>query len=304
MELGDIDLNLLVVFDRLLAERRVSRVAETLGVTQPAISNALTRLRKLLGDPLFLPTSRGMQPTPFAEAMADPVASGLALIYTAVNQRTSFDAATSTRAFKIAMTDIGEIYFLPGLLKHFQDSAPHASISTVRNTAINLKDEMELGNVDLAIGYLPALKAGIFQRRLFRHRYVCLFRRGHALARRRVGIAEFSRADHVVVVAAGTGHASVDDLLEKSGVERRIRLTVPHFVAMGHILRDTDLVATVPERLADRLVEPFDLMHCPHPVKLPEIAINLFWHAKSHRDPANQWLRDALVHTHADKGPA
>ena len=113
MNLKDIDLNLLVVFDRLLKERRVSRVAEALDVSQPAVSNALARLRKALGDPLFLPTPRGMQPTPFAEQMADPVASALGLLHSALDQRSSFNPGTSRRAFKIAMTDIGEIYFLP-----------------------------------------------------------------------------------------------------------------------------------------------------------------------------------------------
>jgi DNA-binding transcriptional LysR family regulator len=247
MKLQNIDLNLLTVFNQLLIERRVSKVAETLDVSQPAVSNALARLRKLLGDPLFLPTPRGMQPTPFAEQMAEPVATALGLIHSAVNQRSSFDPATSRRAFRIAMTDIGEIYFLPKLLRNFQRAAPNVSVTTVRNTAVNLKDEMEAGSVDLAAGYLPALKAGFFQRRLFHHRYVCLFRKGHALDKRRISLADFSRADHVVILAVGTGHNAVDEVLERSGIVRKVRLTVPHFVAVGYILRDTDMVATVPE---------------------------------------------------------
>lgn len=304
MELKDIDLNLLVVFDRLLVERRVAKVAEALDVSQPAVSNALARLRKLLGDPLFLPTPKGMQPTPFAESMADPVAHALGMIHSAVNQRASFDPATSRRTFKVAMTDIGEIYFLPGVLREFVRTAPHVSLNTVRNTAINLKDEMESGSVDLAVGYLPALKAGFFQRRLFRHRYVCLFRKGHALQGRKLGMAEFTRAEHVVIVAAGTGHGIVDEVLERAGIARQVRLTVPHYVAVGHILRDTDLVATVPERFAERVAGPFGLVHVPHPAKLPEIAINMFWHAKAHKDPANQWLRESVFRLHAEEGAA
>jgi DNA-binding transcriptional LysR family regulator len=245
-----------------------------------------------------------MQPTPFAESMADPVAHALAMIHGAVNQCTSFDAATSRRAFKIAMTDIGEIYFLPELLREFRRTAPHVSLNTVRNTAVNLKEEMEAGSVDLAVGYLPALKAGFFQRRLFRHRYVCLFRKGHALDKRKISVAEFSRADHVVIIAAGTGHGTVDEVLERSGVARQVRLTVPHFVAVGHILRDSDMVATVPERFAARVAGPFELTYVPHPVPLPEIAINLFWHAKSHKDAANQWLRESVFRLHADDAPA
>ena len=170
MNLRDIDLNLLVVFNQLLVERRVSKVAEKLGLTQPAVSNALARLRKLLGDELFLRTPRGMQPTPFADELAEPVAYALGMIHGALNQRSSFEPATSQRSFTIGMTDIGEIYFLPKLMDELARLAPGVSVSTVRNAAVNLKDEMEAGHVDLALGLLPQLKGGFFQRRLFRQR--------------------------------------------------------------------------------------------------------------------------------------
>ena len=150
---------------------------------------------------------------------------------------------------------------------------------------------MEAGKVDIAIGLLPQLKAGFFQRRLFRQRYVCLFRQGHKLDKKKISLAEFSAAEHLVVVSAGTGHGKVDELLKRSGIHRDVRLTVPHFVGVGHILEASDLVATVPERLAERLVEPFKLAYVSHPAKLPEVAINVFWHAKFHKAPANQWLR-------------
>ena len=194
MELKDIDLNLLVVFNQLLVERRVSKVAENLDLTQPAVSNALARLRKLLGDELFLRTPAGMEPTPFADQLAESVTYALGMIHSAINQRTSFDPHSSTRSFTIGMTDIGEIYFLPALMDRLRQEAPGVSLSTVRNTAVNLKDEMEAGKVDLAIGLLPQLKAGFFQRRLFRQRYVCLFRKGHRLDKKKISLAEFSSA--------------------------------------------------------------------------------------------------------------
>jgi DNA-binding transcriptional LysR family regulator len=299
LDLKDLDLNLLLVFNQLLVERRVSRVAESMGVSQPAVSNSLARLRKLLGDELFLRTTKGMEPTPFAVQLAEPVAYALGMLHSAVNQRSTFDPAKSDRAFTIGMTDIGEIYFLPTLMDALARSAPGVSVSTVRNTGINLKDEMESGHVDLAIGLLPQLKAGFFQRRLFRQRYVCMFRKGHRLDKRRITLDEFSNADHVVVVSAGTGHGKVDELLERGGVQRRVRLTVPHFVAVGHILHTTDMIATVPERFAQKVAGPFDLAYVAHPVALPEIAINIFWHAKYHKDPANQWLRGLVFQLHA-----
>jgi len=299
MELKDIDLNLLVVFNQLLSERNVSRVAENLGLGQPAVSNALARLRKLFGDQLFLRTSQGMQPTPFADQLAESIGYALGMIHGAVNARTSFDPATSKRRFSIGMTDIGEIYFLPKLMKRIELVAPSVSISTVRNTATNLKDAMEAGHIDLAIGLLPQLKAGFFQQRLFTQQYVCMFRKGHPLDQRKFSSSDFFAADHVAIVSAGTGHGKVDDILDSGSPQRRVRLTVPHFVAIGHILQSTDMVATVPERLAEKMAKPFNLEYVSHPVKLPQIAINLFWHAKYHKDPANQWLRSLVFEMHS-----
>ena len=254
----------------------------------------------MLGDELFLRTPGGMEPTPFADQLAEPVAYALGMIHSALNQRSTFDPAVSERVFTIGMTDIGEIYFLPSLMERLAAAAPRLSLSTVRNTAVNLRDEMSAGHVDLAIGLLPQLKGGFYQRRLFKQRYVCMFRKAHRLDKRKISLQEFSAAEHVVVVSAGTGHGKVDELLERSGIERKVRLTVPHFVAIGHILHNTNMVATVPERLAQRMVEPFGLSYVSHPAALPEVAINVFWHAKHHKDPANQWLRGLLFEMYAD----
>lgn len=293
MDLEKIDLNLLVVFKHLLAERSVSRAAQALDLSQPAVSNALARLRKLLGDELFLRTPAGMVPTPFAEQLAESVTYALGMIHAALNQRSAFDPEHSERSFVISMTDIGEIYFLPLLMNVMRTEAPGVSITTHRNAG-NLREEMEAGKVDLAIGLLPILKSGFFQRRLFAQRYVCLMRKGHRLDRKKITLADFSAAEHLVVVSAGTGHGQVDELLKRKGIARRIALTVPHFVAVGHILQATELVSTVPERFAERMVEPFNLVAVPHPVDLPQVAINVFWHAKYHKDPGNQWLRGVL----------
>ncbi|MES2190532.1 MAG: LysR family transcriptional regulator [Pseudomonadota bacterium] len=299
MELEDIDLNLLVVFNQLLVERKVSRVAENLGLGQPAVSNALARMRKLFGDELFLRTSSGMEPTPFATQLAGSVTSALGMIHGAINLKASFDPATSTRRFSIGMTDIGEIYFLPRLMKEMARIAPSVTVSTVRNTQARLKDDMEAGRIDLAIGLLPQLDSGFFQRRLFMQKYVCMFRKGHRLDKPRILAADFFAADHVAIVSEGTGHGKVDEILDSGPAKRKITLTVPHFVAVGHILQSTDMVATVPERLAYSMAKPFNLKHVPHPVKLPQIAINLFWHARYQKDPANQWLRTLVFDLHS-----
>jgi DNA-binding transcriptional LysR family regulator len=295
MELNQIDLNLLVIFNQLILERRVSKVAEKLGLTQPAVSNSLAKLRRLFCDELFLRTPAGMIPTAFAERLAAPVGNAFALIHGGINQQETFDPAKRKLSITIGMTDIGEIVFLPSLVKRLAQEAPGITLNTVRNTAVNLRDDMESGKVDLAIGLLPQLKAGFFQRRLFRQRYVCLLRRGHRLDKTKITLADFQRAEHLVVVSAGTGHGKVDELFMRGKIQRVVRLTVPHFVGVGHILQSSDLVATVPERLAQHLVEPFGLICIPHPVRLPEISINVFWHAKMHRSPSNQWLRDVVL---------
>ena len=291
MELSDIDLNQLVLFQQLMVERRVSKVADKLGLTQPAVSNTLAKLRRQFGDDLFVRTPTGMMPTPFAEQLAEPVGYALGMIHSGLNQHSRFEPASVKRSFTIGMTDIGEIVFLPELVERLRQQAPGVSLSTVRTTATNLREDMEAGKVDLAIGPLPQLKAGFFQRRLFQQRYVCLFRKGHPLDRKRLSLADFKAAEHLVIVSAGTGHGKVDELIQRAGVERRMRLTVPHFVSVGHILRRSDMLATVTERLAESLAEPFDLRYLPHPIELPEVAINVFWHATVHRSSAHQWLR-------------
>ncbi len=179
-------------------------------------------------------------------------------------------------------------------------SAPGISVSTVRNTTVNLEDEMETGRVDLAVGLLPQLAAGFVQRHLFRQRYVCTFRKGHALDKHKISLREFSAAEHLVVIAAGTGHGKVDELLKRAGVTRNVKVRVPHFVAVGHLLRESDLVATLPERLAQSVAGPFGLSYVTHPAKLPEISIALYWHDRYHRDPASQWLRTVIGRLFAD----
>jgi DNA-binding transcriptional LysR family regulator len=305
MRLSDLDLNLLVVFHQLMLDGQVSKASRALGLSQPAVSNALARLRALLKDELFLRSSRGVTPTPYALSIADAVAEALATLHEAINQRTNFDPKTGERNFSIAMTDIGEIYFLPALLRALATRAPHVTISTVRNTTINLRESLETGALDLAIGLIPELKGEIFQRRLFKQRYVCVLRKTHPLAKKRsLSLKDYASAEHVAVIAAGTGHGVVDEVIARSGIARRVRLTVPHFVAMGHILAATDLVATVPQALADRIAAPFDLVQLASPIAVPEIAINMFWHPRAQRDPANKWLRDLFAELFASEAPA
>ncbi len=300
MNLQDIDLNLLVVFNQLHNDGSVSVAAEKLGLSQPTVSNALRRLRVLLNDELFLRTTKGMEPTPYAAQLAEPIAYALNTIQRSLASPVVFEPSASKRTFTVAMTDLGEIELLPPLMHALHELAPGVTLSTVRNNRESLREEMETGQVDLAIGLIPQLKTGFFQQRLFMQRYVCLFREGHPLDGARLTRRQFYDAEHVVVVSAGTGHDKVHEIIDSAPEKRRVSLYVPHFVALGHIVRNSDMIATVPERYALRSSQPFGLRYLPHPVPLPTIGINMFWHAKFHREPGNQWLRQLVFKLFSD----
>jgi DNA-binding transcriptional LysR family regulator len=301
MELARLDLNLLLVFHHLLREKRVSAVATVLGMSQPAVSSALGRLRTSLGDALFLRTQGGMVPTPYALQLAEPVATALDGLQQALQVRASFDPATSERRFTLAMTDVGEMYFLPVLMDALAQSAPSVTLKVVAVTSASLGEDMATGRTDLALGLLPQLQAGFFQQALFRQPYVCLMREGHPLAQsEELTLPDFAAASHVRVIAAGTGHGRVDEALERQGLQRRIRLTVPHYVALGDVLSHSDLIATVPERFAQRVTRPFALTTRALPLAVDGSGIHQFWHARLHKDPGHQWLRMLVAQCFGD----
>ena len=307
MDLARLDLNLLLVFHHLLREKRVSAVATVLGMSQPAVSSALGRLRTNLDDPLFLRTQGGMVPTPYALQLAEPVATALDGLQQALQVRASFDPATSARRFSLAMTDVGEMYFLPVLMDALSQNAPGVTLNVVAVTSASLGDDMATGRTDLALGLLPQLQAGFFQQALFRQPYVCLMREGHPLAHApSLALADFAAASHVRVIAAGTGHGRIDEAineaLEQQGLPRRIRLTVPHYVALGDVLSHSDLIATVPERFAQRVTRPFALISRALPLTVDGSAIHQFWHARLHKDPGHQWLRELVAQCFGDGG--
>jgi DNA-binding transcriptional LysR family regulator len=287
-----IDLNLLLVFSHVFREKRVRRVAEILGMSQPGVSNALNRLRGLLNDELFVRTPHGMEPTSYAMQLAGPISEALEQIRSALGVETPFEPATSKRRFTIAMTDIGEIDFLPSMMDAIGRVAPSVTINTVRNNALHLREEMDNGQVNLAVGLLPDLQTNFFKRQLTVSEYVCLFRRGHPLDKSQITLDEFIAASHLVVVSTGTGHGLADEEFERRGIARSVKLRIPHFASVGYLLH-----ATVPQRLVNRCAGPFDLSSVPVPFELPSIPINLFWSARYHRDPANQWLRTMMVET-------
>ena len=301
MDIAKLDLNLLVVFHHLLLHKRVSAVARALGMSQPAVSSALGRLRSSVGDELFLRTQGGMEPTPYALQLAEPVALALDGLQQAFNVRAAFDPAQSERSFTIAMTDVGEMYFLPVLVDALSSIAPGVTLRVASATQPSLKEDMSSGRVDLAMGLLPHLQAGFYRQALFRQKYICLFSQSHPLAKKaRLSLAAFTEAEHVRIVAAGTGHGRVDVALERKKLHRTFRLTVPHYVALGDVLRHSNLIATVPERFADRIVKPFELVKRELPIEVEDSAIHQCWHGRLHRDPGHVWMRQYISQLFGD----
>jgi DNA-binding transcriptional LysR family regulator len=295
IEPKDIDLNLLVVFQEVFQERQISAVAKKLGLSQPAVSNALARLRKSFDDELFVRTAAGMQPTPLAQQLADPVASALASISQALNQHDAFDAATSKRHFTIAMTDVGELYFMPKLVQLCRQFAPQLQLSTQRANSIDLKTEMETGRIDLAIGAFDSMSEALYQRRLFKQNYVCLMRRGHPLAAAALSAKDFLAAQHLIVASTESPYDKINQLLEKAGITAASHFTVPHFVAVPYIVSSSDLLVTVPEKLAESAALPFNLQYVKPPLRLPSLQTNVFWHRRFNQDQGNQWLRNFIA---------
>ncbi|MGC9745639.1 LysR family transcriptional regulator [Pseudomonas sp. P1B16] len=222
MDLKEFDLNLLLIFDLMFKEKKVSTVADALGVSQPAISRSLKRLRELLGDELFYRTSTGMEPTAYALHMAEPIACALSSLSAALSDGVPFDPRSSKKEFIIRMSDIGEIYILPRLMRVLAEEAPGVSITIMRGNNESLKSDMESGRIDLAIGLIEGLEAGFFRRQLYEQGYVCVFRKDHPLAQKELTLMDFSEAEHIIVTAAGSGHAKVDEIIEKQGIKEKL----------------------------------------------------------------------------------
>lgn len=297
IEPKDIDLNLLVVFLEIFQERRISSAARRLNLSQPAVSNALARLRRTLGDELFVRTAQGMQPTPLAQQLAEPVAAALRHVSQALNRHEGFSPATGKRHFTIAMTDVGEVYFMPVLVDTLSRVAPGISISTVRAGTVDLKADMESGRVDLAIGAFGNMSGALYQRRLFRQHYVSMFRQGHPIGAATPTLKEFLSARHLLVLSQESPYDRIHQTLEKAGIHANAHYCVPHFTAVPYIVSVTDLIVTVPQKLAERAAAPFHLTYIRPPLRLPSLQTNVFWHRRFSHDEGNQWLRN-FISTH------
>ncbi len=295
MNISRIDLNLLKTFDALLKMRHVTRAGELVGLSQPAMSYSLSKLREMFEDPLFVRTGRGMEPTPRAEALGEPVARMLKLIANEILPVPMFDPLTSSRTFVLCMSDIGEMVFLPRLLKYLDAHAPHVQIEAVALSTPELEQGLASGAVDIAIGHFPDLQgASIKRKALYRHSYVCVARQNHATIGDSLSLEQYLSAAHAVVRSENRKHDIVERTQERLGIRIYVRLIVPRFMGIPFIIASSDTIATVPLAVGRTFAEFVPVKLLPLPFPVPNYDLHIHWHPRFHHEPGNGWLRDAM----------
>lgn len=294
MDIGSLDLNLLRVFDAVYRTRNISKAAHQLGLSQPATSQALTRLRIAMGDPLFERTSGGVRPTERADRLARSVQAGLALLEAGLGEDTDFDPNTSTAEVRLHLTDIGEARFLPRLMGALRTRAPHLQIQSRAWATAEIAEGLDNGQLHFAIGFLPEITETA-KCELLADRYLLLLRAGHPLTRRTASRTlppdQLSELDYVVV----RSHDATNRILQMLGLEHRICLVTGNFLALPAIVRSTDLGVLMPREIAMNF-EPndrFDLIEPGLPLK--DFKVALHWSRRFERQPMQRWFRELLL---------
>lgn len=289
-----IDPNLLLVLDALLQEQNVSRAAERLARTQPAVSHALARLREQLGDPLLVRVGQRLVLTPRAEALREPLHQLLAQLASLTAPQGPFDPKTSARTFNVVSSDYILAIVLPQLVADLRTCAPSVDLM-VRPVTGKMFHDLSEGGCDMMLTVRVEEHAGLKLRKLFTDRFVCLVAEDHPDVGRSLTLDLFLRLPHAFVAPLGTPGGSVDRALAELGHRRRVAVTVPHFFVAPAIVERSDLVITMPERIADMVAPRHRLRKLPHPLKLPPFDVLLLWHERVQHDPGNIWLREQVV---------
>lgn len=295
INLAAIDLNLLVVFDALMTEQNVTRAGERLGLSQPATSNALGRLRRLLRDDLFIRTAAGLRPTVMAIALQQQLRPALAQIQTALWEQPPFNPATSDRLFAIGMSDYVEFTLLPRLMQVIQTQAPGASLQIRSGDRAKLLALLDSGEIDLACGLFPETSPLHREQLLFEEEYVCVCRQDHPLIGETLSLTDYLAVSHLLVSIKEDRIGRVDAILADQNQQRHIALSIPHFLAAPFIVAQTDLVATLARRIALPLATHQSLKLFPLPLPMPGFSVFMRWHQATANAPACQWLRSTLA---------
>ncbi len=290
------DLNLLVALDALVAERSVTRASQRVGLSQPAMSNALRRLRQALDDPVLVRSSQGMVPTRLATELAGPVAELLAELDRVLAGDEPFDAARTDHVFRLAAVDHAWVTLVPHLAERLAELAPGARLD-FSPYAETTRDDLESGAIDAAIlvGDVMSKGAGLRRDRLYDDHFDCIVRRGHPRVGRRLTLARYLELGHVLASPRSRRGGLVDRALQHEGLTRRVQVIVPHFMAAPFVVAQTDLVATIPRGVARPLAAMLDLQVFPPPIRFEGGPWYLVWHERLLRAPAHAWLRQQVL---------
>ncbi|HEY4372564.1 MAG TPA: LysR family transcriptional regulator [Burkholderiales bacterium] len=304
MRAPPLDLRLLEAFEAIYVEKSLTNAALKLSMTQPAVSQALTRMRAHFGDPLFVRTAAGMEPTPRAKELFVSVSVILREARVALVAQPVFDPATSDREFVIATTDLGAAALLPRLIEAVRQRAPSASILSVNADAHDLDPELGAGDINLAIGNFPNLQSGIYCQGLYQETYVLLAHRERAAAMNDISLEEFCNARHVLVTTGNSGHfhGEVEKRLRALIRPEHVVATVSSFLVAPLVARDNDLLVIVPQRVASIFAGLLGLEELPLPLELPAYPITQYWHARYHNDPGTVWMRRLVYELYSQAG--
>jgi LysR family transcriptional regulator, mexEF-oprN operon transcriptional activator len=296
-----LDLNLLVAFDALLAEGSVSRAAERVGVSQPSMSHALARLRKLFGDELFVRAPDGVRPTPRALALSGPVRVGLSAIQGTLVEGQGFDPARAERTFVLGMPDSVEVFLLPRLMAHLEAEAPGVRVRVRPIDRFGVLELLDRDRLHLAVsGLLTEGTAHHKRRRLYGVDYLCLYDPERVPLAPPITLEDYVAVPHVLGSLRGDAHGVVDDALAPLGLRRTVAVATPHFAAVPFLLKGARLLSTVPQPAARLFAERFGLAASPVPVALPGVEVSMLWHASYDHDPAHRWLRGTVARLAAE----
>lgn len=293
VDLSTVDLNLLKLFEALIRERSVTQAGLRLGLSQPAASRALGRLRATLGDRLVVRGKLGLELTPRGETLAGPVVKLLEDARGIVSPAV-FDPACATGRITIAAHDHLSMTVLAGLIARFERDAPALSLHIAQPAGDNVR-LIEQGGADLALGIFQALPGSLHRRGLYADRLVCVVRSGHPAVAHGLGLESYVALRHIAVTISGTGKSAVDVALSTLGLDRRVALRVPHFLAGAMLVADSDMILTLPSRLARLLAQRLPLAVLDLPLQVAALSPAMIWHERFHRDPAHVWVRQKLV---------
>lgn len=263
-------------------------------MSQPTVSNALTRLRSALGDPLFVRTRSGMEPTSRALELHTHVGQGLRLIRQGLAQGSLFDPLTSHAEFRIVLSDIGEVIYLPRLMRELATVAPNVTVATSQLPVDRYLAALESGEADLVIGSVPQLGESCYQQRLFDDVYICLVREGHPRMRKNLTMARFRAESHVAIAPIWNQVNPFEIALRALKIERRIALRVGHYLVLPTIIRETDYLACLPRSAARAMLPMSGIRTMPLPFSPPPLTVKQFWHRRSHHDRAARWFRGVI----------